>query len=212
MATKKLSAVKNPPPPPAKPAPAAGAETQAPETKPRPARRGKRAFVALVALLALATAAAGAWHAGLLAPLEEMLVAGDTPAAAAQAEPDDADAEAPPAAAQKPKAAEKKSAIFVPVEPFTVNLQDDERERYLQVGLVVEANDRAAAEAIKEMMPLVRSQILLLLSSKQAAQLMPPQGKRALAEELLQQVRLPLASELPDRGIAQVHFSVFIIQ
>src|SRR5215470_19023277 len=62
----------------------------------------------------------------------------------------------------------KPAPVFVTLEPFTVNLQDEDGGRYLQVGIVLEVGGNAVSEAIKEHMPVIRNGILLLLSSKRS--------------------------------------------
>jgi flagellar FliL protein len=119
-----------------------------------------------------------------------------------------------PALAFEPKqaAAGKKAQAFVPLEPFTVNLQDTDRERMLQLAVVLEVNDGNAAESVKQKLPIIRSQILLLLSSKRSPDLQGVAAKQKLASEIITQARLPIESSSPDKGIEQVHFSQFIVQ
>jgi flagellar FliL protein len=113
-------------------------------------------------------------------------------------------------AATNSEPAKKPTPTFVPLEIFTVNLAD--REHYLQVGLTYEIAGGSAVDAVKQKMPVLRSRILLLLSSKTAESLSSPAGKEGLARELLEEARK--ASELPAPGdvISGVHFSAFVIQ
>ena len=113
---------------------------------------------------------------------------------------------------------EKKQSVFAPLDPFTVNLNDPGREHYLQIGLTFEVSGTDIADALKSQMPLVRSRVLLLLTSKGAEELASPEGKAKLAGELVTLVRTPMG-ELPiagvkteNRGVIDVHFSSFIIQ
>ena len=62
-------------------------------------------------------------------------------------------------------------------------------------------------------MPVVRSRLLLLLSSKTAEDLGNLAGKHKLMSEILTEARAPLAtSQLPGKGVDHVHFSSFVIQ
>jgi flagellar FliL protein len=118
------------------------------------------------------------------------------------------------------KKAEKKHGPpqFAPLDPFTVNLADPGREHYLQIGLTYEVAAADVAEALKAQMPLIRSRVLLLLTSRTADELASPAGKAKLATELVALARAALAnSEVPgaqndENGINDVHFSSFIIQ
>jgi flagellar FliL protein len=121
--------------------------------------------------------------------------------------------------AKAKKGAEKKGPpVFAPLEPFTINLNDPGREHYLQIGLTFEVAAADVAEELKVSMPLIRSRILLLLTSKTADELATAEGKGKLAGELVALARAALAnSHAPgaqndENGIADVHFSSFIIQ
>ena len=118
------------------------------------------------------------------------------------------------------KKADKKHGPpqFAPLDPFTVNLADPGREHYLQIGLTYEVAAADVADALKAQMPLIRSRVLLLLTSRTADELASPAGKAKLATELVALARAALAnSEAPgaqneENGINDVHFSSFIIQ
>jgi flagellar FliL protein len=116
------------------------------------------------------------------------------------------------AAAEKAAPPSKKTTVFVPLEPFTVNLQDEDQARYLQVAVVVEAANGTVADQIKAQIPVIRNRVLLLLSSKRSEELAPVKGKEQLAEEILAQVRAPLANAGPTKGVEGVHFSSFVVQ
>ena len=75
-------------------------------------------------------------------------------------------------------------AVFVNLEPFTVNLADDGGERLAQVALVLELESRDAQLALSKNLPIVRNGILLLLSSQHSKTLLTLEGKLALAAEI----------------------------
>ena len=88
-----------------------------------------------------------------------------------------------------------KPAVFLPVDQFTVNLQPEDGQQYLQVAMTLRVVDQAAADSIKAQMPEVRSRVLLLLSSKKPSQLATLEGKNKLIEEIAQEVEGSLAIE-----------------
>ena len=88
-----------------------------------------------------------------------------------------------------------KPAVFLPVDQFTVNLQPEEGQQYLQVAMTLKLADQAVADSIKAQMPEVRSRVLLLLSSKKPSQLVTMEGKNKLIEEIAREVEAPLAVE-----------------
>jgi flagellar FliL protein len=121
--------------------------------------------------------------------------------------------------AKEHKAAERKGpSVFATLDPFTVNLADPSREHYLQVGLIYELYSADVENDLKAQMPLLRSRALLLLTSKTSVELITAEGKGKLAGELVTLARAALAaSKSPgaqnsERGVADVHFSSFIIQ
>lgn len=108
---------------------------------------------------------------------------------------------------EKDKAA--KPAVFLPMDNFTVNLRGD---RYLQIGLVIQCEDALSSDAAKAQMPVIRSQVLLLLASKTPEELQSPEGKDRLAKELIERIRQPVPNMAELEGLERVHFSAFIIQ
>lgn len=118
--------------------------------------------------------------------------------------------EAKPAA---PKADPSKPPQFVALEPFTVNLRTDgNSDHLLQVGLTFQVSGIPVADAMKQHMPVLRSNILLLLTSKSPGELVTVDGKGKLGGELLATVRQTLPGEDPEKGVSAVHYSAFIIQ
>lgn len=107
----------------------------------------------------------------------------------------------------------KKKTEFMTIEPaFTVNLREEESERYLQTGLVFEVSDPKTAERIKEFMPAIRSKLLLLLSAKSTKDIDNPEGKEELAEEIIASVKGSIGDAKLAKGLENVHFSLFVIQ
>lgn len=94
----------------------------------------------------------------------------------------------------KPKAEghEKKEEVheeavkpsFLTLETFTVNLVPDPGEQYLQTDISLQIKDAHTDQLIKDQMPLVKSSILLVLSSKKSSEINTMDGKNALAKEL----------------------------
>lgn len=111
-----------------------------------------------------------------------------------------------------PKQEPAKPPVFVNMEPFTVNLQAEAGEQYLQVQFTLQVGDEKQVEQIKLYMPLLRSRILLLLASKKASELASADGKRKLQEEILAQVKQPFAPQNPPQAVTGVFFTSFVIQ
>ncbi len=105
-----------------------------------------------------------------------------------------------------------KPPVFVAMEPFTVNLQQESVDQYLQVAFTLQVASQEQVEQIKLYMPLVRSRILLLLSSKKASELVSADGKKKLQEEILAQVKLPFTPQAAPQAVSGVLFTSFVIQ
>ena len=87
---------------------------------------------------------------------------------------------------------------FVTLEPFVVNLADRQSERYAQVGVVLEVEGKDVNRQLADKMPAVRNEILLLISSKQAGELVTRHGKEALASEIAVAAARPLGWRPPE--------------
>jgi flagellar protein FliL len=182
-----------------------------------PAKSGKKKLVIVLALVLLLLAAGGGglvfWlkakaHAEQLAEEEE-----------------EADAPKPAKSAKStPQRDPKAVPVFVALENFTVNLADREAERYAQIGISLELADAQAGEKIKQFMPAIRNNILMVLAHKRSPDLLERAGKEKLAEEVQRETERALGLEPPPPGVAPrkadaaqrpvraVHFSNFIIQ
>ncbi len=101
--------------------------------------------------------------------------------------------------------------VFVSVEPFTVNLNDN-RGRILYVGVSLKVADEAAATRVSEHMPQVRNRILMTLTSQEADTLTTLEGKQALARTLRATVSEPFAADAEPLGVGEVLFTNFIVQ
>ncbi len=92
----------------------------------------------------------------------------------------------------------KAMPIFVPLDPFTVNLADKEAERYAQIGMTLEIADAKVGDQIKNYMPAIRHAILMVLADKTASQLMDRDGKLKMAREVQRDVSRVLGYEVEE--------------
>jgi flagellar FliL protein len=103
-----------------------------------------------------------------------------------------------PAVKAKPKHDAKRPPIFLPLDPFTVNLADRDSERYAQVAVTLELDDSKTADDLKLYMPAIRNNILMVLSHKTAEQLLTREGKQKLATAILHASVRPLGYEVDE--------------
>ena len=101
---------------------------------------------------------------------------------------------------------------YLAIEPFTVNLQPENGDQYLQIAFTLQVDGAEQAELIKQNMAKVRSRVLLLLSGKKASEINTVQGKQQLAGEILAVVKEPFSEHGDEQEVSDVLFTSFIIQ
>src|SRR6201996_1116832 len=163
---------------------AAAAAADAPAAKPG----GKKKLVVMIAVAALVLGGGGV---GALVFMKKQKAAAE----AAAADADDSDAA--PAKHEKKKEKGEKP-VFVPMDPFVVNLADHEADRYAQIGLTLEVGDEKVGEEIKTYMPAIRNNILLLLAHKSSADLAGSDGKELLARQIRREALKAMGEEVGD--------------
>jgi len=112
---------------------------------------------------------------------------------------------------KKAKKSEAKPE-YIAVEPFTVNLQPEHGDQYLQVAFTLQVDSPEQVELIKANMAKVRSRVLLLLSGKKASEISTVEGKQQLAGEILAAVNAPFEEHGDAQEVSDVLFTSFIIQ
>jgi flagellar FliL protein len=123
-----------------------------------PAKRGKVLWISAVALALLACGIAAGWYFTRPAAAEE--------------------------SAEEQQSRKRSETVFVKLEPFTVNLADEGGERLAQVAIVLELADKDSEAILARNLPIVRNNLLLLLSSQNTSTLLSIDGKIALAREI----------------------------
>ncbi len=113
-------------------------------------------------------------------------------AAAAAAGDDDAAADHAGPARIDPK----NVPIYLPLDPFVVNLADKEVDRYAQIGITLELDNGVSADQIKAYMPAIRNSILMILANKSSKDLLSRDGKEQLAQEIMREAVRPMGIEI----------------
>jgi len=123
------------------------------------------------------------------------------------------------------KASKKKDhgapPVFINLDPFTVNLVPETGDQYLQVALSLELDNPESQAQLALLMPRIRNNVTLLLSSKKASELLPKDGKEKLAVEIQEEINSAIEPPsknkkgeiIPPEGpVISVLFTSFIIQ
>lgn len=192
-----------------------------------PPPKGKKKLIIIIAAVLLVVLAGGGAALVMMKKsatnTEEGAEADETPAGKKAADKHD------------PKAV----PVFVPLDPFTVNLADRNADRYAQVAVTLELANGALEPQLKAYMPAVRNNILLAIADRTAGDLLARDGKEALAQRIRRETARAMGFELPNEEqrqaadepadedaprkkrrkpaepelpIRAVHFSNFIIQ
>jgi flagellar FliL protein len=151
---------------------------------------GKKKLVVMIAVAAIVLGGGGV---GALVYMKKQKAAAEAAADAA----DDADSEsAAPAKAAKKE--HKEKPVFVPMDPFVVNLADHEADRYAQIGITLEVPDEHVGEEIKTYLPAIRNNILLLLAHKSSTDLAGGDGKELLARQIRREALKAMGEDVDD--------------
>lgn len=88
------------------------------------------------------------------------------------------------AEAEAPKRKALPKSVFVPLDNFTVNLQDEGGDHYAQIGVTLEVEDAGIETDLKARLPTLRNNILLLIAAKKVDELLTLEGKQRLASQI----------------------------
>ena len=92
----------------------------------------------------------------------------------------------------------KHPPIFLPLDPFVVNLADREAERYAQIGITLEVEDAKFADDMKAYMPAIRNGILMILAHKTSTELLERSGKEKLAGQIQREAARSMGIEIDE--------------
>jgi flagellar protein FliL len=95
------------------------------------------------------------------------------------------------------------------LEPFIVNLSTS--DQFLQLSVTLKVDTAEFAQKVKLFMPVVRHQMILLLSSKEPNVLQSAKGKLELIEEIKGSVNKALEAK-EHSGVVDIFFENFVIQ
>lgn len=108
---------------------------------------------------------------------------------------------------------EQQAAVYLPIDPaFVVNFASQGKARFLQVTVEVMTRDPGVPDSVKLHMPVIRNNLMLLLSSQSYDSVSTLEGKETLREEALEVIQQILEEETGDPGIEAVYFTSFVMQ
>lgn len=114
---------------------------------------------------------------------------------------------------EKSKHKEPKIAIYYKFDPpFVVNIQGQASSRFLQLTLEAMTYDQEVTTEIDKLMPVIRNNILLLLSSLTYEQVASLEGKQKLREDILKEIQNVLKDKIGKPGVEEVYLTSIVMQ
>ena len=94
------------------------------------------------------------------------------------------------------------------LEPFVVNLADPKGKRYLKVKISIELESAEILEKAEKAVPKMRDMVIMMLTSLSFEEVMTPEGKIRVRDELFERFNLILR---PNR-VNNIYFTEFVVQ
>lgn len=94
------------------------------------------------------------------------------------------------------------------LEPFVVNLSDPKAKRFLKIKVTMELDSPEAKVKAEKLVPKMRDMVIMMLTSLSFEEVMTPEGKIRIRDELLERFNLILR---PER-VRNIYFTDFVIQ
>lgn len=109
-------------------------------------------------------------------------------------------------------AAPLPAPIFAELEPFTVTLHGESRNRILYVAITLRLADEFSRKVVSDYMPEVRDRILKTLAAQSTEQVQSPEGRAGLVKALKAILETPFAPQPTGPRVADVLFTAFVVQ
>jgi flagellar FliL protein len=114
---------------------------------------------------------------------------------------------------EKGKPKEVKVPIYYKFDPpFVVNLEGQSGSRFLQLTIELMTYDQSVTADIEQHMPVIRNNIVFLLSSVTYEQLSTLEGKQKLRADLLSEIQKVLKEKTGKPGVEEVYLTSLVMQ
>ncbi len=108
---------------------------------------------------------------------------------------------------------EEKDAIYEDMHPaFTVNFNDDSKKKFMQVYMVAKFYDMESRDQFKMHMPVVRNNLLMLMSGKNSDELASKEAKEMLRKEALSTAQSVMQDIYGDNLVEDIYFTKLVMQ
>ena len=95
---------------------------------------------------------------------------------------------------------------------LVVNFRNPGGARYLQVGIDLMTHDPDALPALKTNAPVLRNNLILLLSDQSESDLATREGKEAIRDKALAEVRTAMQKLYGAPAVEELYFTTFVMQ
>jgi flagellar FliL protein len=104
------------------------------------------------------------------------------------------------------------AAFYYAIDPpLVVNFEDNAAVRFLQISMTIMAKDQKAIDSVTKNMPLIRNNLLLLMSNRDYQTLMTREGKEKLRQEALNEIR-SVQTKQGGGDVEDLLFTSFVVQ
>jgi flagellar protein FliL len=105
-----------------------------------------------------------------------------------------------------------KTAVYYAIDPpLVVNFEDGSVVRFLQITMELMASNQKAIDSVQRNIPLIRNNLLLLMSNRDYQSMMSREGKEKLRQEALTEVRA-VQKKQGGEDIDDLLFTTFVVQ
>lgn len=98
--------------------------------------------------------------------------------------------------------------VMYAMDPFVVNLADPRARHFVKATIILELVDDDVKERADKLLPRIRNDIILLLSSQTLEDVITMEGKIRLRDEIMARVSRILGKD----SVRNVYFSSFVVQ
>ncbi len=114
---------------------------------------------------------------------------------------------------KKKKDKTPKVEIFFPMDPpLVVNFTNPRPVRFLQIQMEVLVHSEEAVENIKKYMPIIRNNLVIMLSGLDSQSLNSREGKEKVRADILAEIKAILKERTGEAEVEQVYFTGFVMQ
>lgn len=107
---------------------------------------------------------------------------------------------------------EGKASLFYPIDPpLVVNFEDGSAVRFLQISMEIMGKDQKGIDSVQKNMPMIRNNLLLLMSNRDYQSLMSREGKEKLRQEALTEIRA-VQKKQGGADVEDLLFTSFVVQ